>query len=286
VNKVVETAGSDLVDKRKVKQAKKGMIKSFLWNRTHLFQHKFRTDVSLQHTNSYTLLEILVVVAIISILASLLLPALQKAREKARQGVCLSNLKQQGCALIMFAQDYDGFLPYSCVENQYATSSDNKFNWPASCTHAYILYNLGYLKDLGVFFCPSSVNEPIAIGEVTIGIEGEAKRSYVVNQNFMTRSGPAAPWWPLTKLDSIERPSNRILVVDGMYSGSSSPYGEGNKVGTVYGGESVYMTTYGTWGWNNWGQRPANRHNAGCNVCFVDGHVEFRLDTWTNSDLW
>jgi prepilin-type processing-associated H-X9-DG protein len=50
-------------------------------------------------------------VAIIAILAAMLLPALSKAREKARQAVCINNLKQIGLATLMYAEDYDGYIP-------------------------------------------------------------------------------------------------------------------------------------------------------------------------------
>lgn len=59
----------------------------------------------------FTLVELLVVMAIISILAAMLLPALTKAREQARSVTCRSNLKQIGLSLGMYAQDYGEFYP-------------------------------------------------------------------------------------------------------------------------------------------------------------------------------
>src|SRR5499425_1856457 len=61
----------------------------------------------------FTLIELLVVIAIIAILAAILFPVFAQAREKARQATCVSNHKQIGLAIMMYAEDYDEIYPRS-----------------------------------------------------------------------------------------------------------------------------------------------------------------------------
>jgi len=72
--------------------------------------------------NGFTLLELLVVIAIIAMLASFLLPALAGAREIARRIKCVSNLRQIGIVLTLYAEDYDGWL---LPDHVGGSSSDN-----------------------------------------------------------------------------------------------------------------------------------------------------------------
>jgi len=61
----------------------------------------------------FTVIELLVVVAIIAILAALLLPALARARESARRIACVGNVRQINLATRMYADEHDDFIPYT-----------------------------------------------------------------------------------------------------------------------------------------------------------------------------
>src|SRR5690349_3231431 len=62
---------------------------------------------------AFTLVELLVVVAIISVLAALLLPALQAARDRAKTVRCANNERQLSAAMSAFLNDHNGYFPYS-----------------------------------------------------------------------------------------------------------------------------------------------------------------------------
>lgn len=68
--------------------------------------------------NGFTLIELLVVIAIIAILAAILFPVFARAREKARQSACISRIRQVGLAMMMYADNNDGWLPFnSCCDS-------------------------------------------------------------------------------------------------------------------------------------------------------------------------
>src|SRR5436853_5308811 len=61
----------------------------------------------------FTLIEVLIVIAIITVLAAILYPVFAQARERARTTVCLSNLRQMGTAMELYLGDYDERFPFA-----------------------------------------------------------------------------------------------------------------------------------------------------------------------------
>ncbi len=83
---------------------------SFSDNRDYLVMPKQQQSTRRQNLG-FTLIEILVVVAVIGILAAILFPVLARTRENARRASCQSNLRQIGLGLQQYLQDYDGTYP-------------------------------------------------------------------------------------------------------------------------------------------------------------------------------
>ena len=114
---------------------------------------------------AFTVLELLVVVAILALLAALLLPVLSRARAKAERVGCMNNLRQLQLAWQMYVDDHDGWVPENHAEHIEAwwRSSPNSWTGPSSAlrdrTGTNIqqgtFYRLGYVTTLSTFLCPA-----------------------------------------------------------------------------------------------------------------------------------
>lgn len=78
--------------------------------------------------SNFTLIELLIVIAIIAILAGILLPALTRARERAHSIHCINNLKQIGLGLAQYTGDFT-FFPWPQNEKQILPGTSEKGGW-------------------------------------------------------------------------------------------------------------------------------------------------------------
>ena len=159
----------------------------------------------------FTLLELLVVVAIIGILASLLLPSLGKAREKGKQAVCLSNARQISLAATMYITTNNNNAPFDDL-------IDHNTRWFDLLSPDYLSApkTAGWAPE--VCKCPSGM--PItAKWQATI-----AMNSKITGKN---QNGDSGAWTAnRIPIHSAVNPSETCLMIDSAYNWRSN--GNGN----------------------------------------------------------
>jgi prepilin-type N-terminal cleavage/methylation domain-containing protein/prepilin-type processing-associated H-X9-DG protein len=201
----------------------------------------------------FTLLEMLVVVAIIALLAALLLPGLNRSKNRARQAACLNNLRQINLAVHMYADDSSDAFPPST-------------NQPPASFTAYTQLLKNYVgltgaspQRAGLFACPADTFYYQMDRDYTWQSMHSQSLYYYSSYgfnggNFVTR--PPTPRWPGIagrKLTSIVHPVRTVLVME---LPALLPYSWHEPTGK------------------------AHSNNAKAMVSFVDGHVRFTQMYW------
>ncbi|NSW54595.1 MAG: DUF1559 domain-containing protein [Armatimonadetes bacterium] len=232
----------------------------------------------------FTLVEILVVIAIIAVLAAILFPVFSRVRENARKTNCLSNLNQVGVAMRAYSSDYGGYIVNWCVSHPAcaatpgwpAPPAESVKNDPADGVVTWDLSIMRYLKSDKVLLCPSNKNPRTDVGR--------AARAYAIAR-YTQKVVAGGIWGPSLGMmeGDFPKPTETVLLFE---KGNNLPGSWGDACG-----ENVFESHNGPlidqYAPNDNDEQTSGGqtinvrmfHGDGKNILFLDGHAKYFTKT-------
>ena len=199
---------------------------------------------------AFTLIELLIVIAIIAILAAILFPVFAQAREKARQSSCLSNLKQFALSWQMYADDNNERACPTYLSD-FSTWWDGYDNTWADGTFYYDRGLLSpYIKCGYISKCPSFTGKTFDRPQTGYSYSRLIGGEY----QWLTETFDPEP----ISLSEIKNPAKALCFCDGAM----------NSGGELYGSQMLQNPQY-----TETMTRCDFRHIGSVNTAYCDGHV-------------
>jgi prepilin-type N-terminal cleavage/methylation domain-containing protein/prepilin-type processing-associated H-X9-DG protein len=235
-----------------------------------------------EHHSAFSLIELMVVIAIIALLASLLLPAGVRARDAAQSTACQNNFKQLQLAWQVYTVDNHEALPANKWKSVnwedgcptgFQTSADSWVLGDATIdSETWNIQNgslYPYIRNTGSYRCPRDHS--------AVDSRPRILRTRSYSMSYYMNGSEGKPERK-TKLSEITNPSSVFVFIeeheDSINDGVFFVHVPGDA------GEQAELTNNPAFGGAHWMDLPAGRHNRGCNLSFVDGHAEHWKWNW------
>ena len=215
----------------------------------------------------FTLIELLIVVAVIALLMSILLPSLSRARESAMLAVCMSQLKQVGVGFGLYAKNNKGYFPPAATDGSPGAAYIGKISYDdqlaaymgRKLTAAQINQSFLTHAQAGdkIFLCPKDKTPPDNGDHI--------RRSYSMN---------GGSWWMYSAYRGVGNEQGYSCTL-GQIANVSSTIAAGERINKANRLGSGNFGVLGNASWGHLGQGIHKGMSDKFTFVMADGHVEY-----------